>query len=44
MGKAEPLQCGQDMVYIAVIKVYKIRSAIKNMDRDQKLIVLPAKE
>lgn len=45
MGKTEPLQCGQEVAYIDVIKVYKIRSAIKKMDRDQEnLLSLPAKE
>lgn len=43
MGKTEPLQCGQEVVYIDVIKVYEIRSAIKKVDRDQKPIVSSSK-
>lgn len=43
MGKAEPLQCGQEVAYTDVIKVYKTRSAVEKVDRDQQFIVSSSK-
>lgn len=43
MGYAETLQPGQEVAYTDVTEVYKIRTALEKVDRDQQFIVFSSK-